>query len=85
MQTNPLWDEIRAEARAEARATALAEGRAEGARGTLLRLGRQKFGRAPSRKQQKALEAVTDLGRLEALADRLLDVDSWGELLEAVE
>jgi hypothetical protein len=73
MQTNPLWDEIRAEAREE--------GEARGVRSTVLRLGRQKFRRAPTRKQQQALEAITDLGRLEALAERLLRVDSWAELL----
>ena len=43
MQTNPFLDEIRA----EARVTALADG----ARTMLLQLGRQKFGRAPTRKQ----------------------------------
>jgi hypothetical protein len=65
MQTNPLWDEIRAEA----------------VQGTVLRLGRHKFGRSPSRKQQQALEAITNLAQLEALAARLLEVDSWAELL----
>jgi len=28
------------------------------------------------------LQAISDLARLEALAERLLDVDSWGELFE---
>jgi hypothetical protein len=45
------------------------------------RQGRQKFGKAPTRKQQKALDAIADLARLEALAERLLDVSSWDELL----
>jgi hypothetical protein len=66
MKTSPFLDEIRAEVM----------------RATLLRQGRQKFGKAPSRKQQKALESITDLGQLESLAARLLDVDSWTELLE---
>jgi hypothetical protein len=74
VQTNPFLDEIRAEARVE--------GQAKGVRSTVLRLGRQKFGRAPSRRQQKALEAVLDLERLQALAERLLRVDSWAELLD---
>jgi hypothetical protein len=69
MQTSPLWDEIRA------------EGRVEGVRAMLLCLGRRKFGKAPNRKQHQALEAITDLGQLETLAARLLDVDSWAELL----
>jgi hypothetical protein len=77
MQTNPFLDEIRAEGRAK--------GLTDGVRTTILSQGRRKFGKAPSRKQQKALEGIADLGRLEALAARLLDVDSWGELLEAAE
>jgi hypothetical protein len=77
MQTSPLWDEIRAEARVEGRQ----QGRVEGVRATVLRQGRHKFGKAPTRKQQKALEAVTDQAQLEDLAARLLEVDSWADLL----
>jgi hypothetical protein len=73
MQPSPIFEEIRAEGRAE--------GRAEEARTLLLRQGRQKFGRAPTRKQQRALDAITDLVRLEDLAERLLAVDSWAALL----
>ena len=65
MQTSPFWDEIRA----------------EGAREMLLRLGRRMFGRAPTRKQNRELDAVTDLARLEGLAERLLDVSSWADQL----
>ena len=57
------------------------EGRAEEARTLLLRLGRQKFSKAPTKKQRKALEAIADLVQLETLAGRLLAVDSWKELL----
>src|SRR5216684_2357186 len=46
MNTSPFLDEIRAEARGEGRA----EGRADGARAMILRQGRQKFRKAPSRK-----------------------------------
>jgi predicted transposase YdaD len=74
MQTSPLWDEIRAEGRVE--------GRVEGRRETILDLGRHKFGKAPTKKQQKILEASTDLGQLQAVAARLLEVDSWAELLD---
>ncbi|HUY31947.1 MAG TPA: hypothetical protein VMV69_04140 [Pirellulales bacterium] len=42
---------------------------------------RQKFGKAPTKRHQKVLEAIADLARLEDLAERLLHVDSWGELL----
>jgi hypothetical protein len=73
MQTSPYWDEVRAEARVE--------GRIEGIRETILHQGRRKFGKGPTRKQQKALEAVTDPAQLEALAARLLSVGSWADLL----
>jgi len=81
MQTSPLWDEIRAEGRVLGREEGREEGRAEGVRATVLRLGRHKFGKSPTRKHQQALEAITDLGQLEDLAARLLDAHSWADLL----
>jgi hypothetical protein len=75
MQTSPFLDRIRAEARKE--------GRAEGMRAMLVCQGRLKFGRAPTKKQHQKLEAVTDLGQLEVLAARMLQVASWAELLQA--
>jgi hypothetical protein len=39
----------------------LDEIRAEEARELILRMGRQEFGKAPTRKQQKTLDAMTDL------------------------
>ena len=51
----------------------------------LLRQGRRKFGRVPTRKQQQALDAVTDVGQLETLGERLLGTDSWAELLNGSE
>jgi predicted transposase YdaD len=77
MKTSPFLNEIRAEGREEGRE----EGRVEQARVLLLRQGRRKFGVSPTKKQHKALMMITDIARLEALADRLLDVDSWAELL----
>ncbi len=73
MKTSPFLDEIRAESREE--------GREQGQLALLLRQGRHKFGAAPSKKQQKALKAIADAGGLETLAERLLDVDSWTQLL----
>jgi Domain of unknown function (DUF4351) len=61
---------------------AVTEGRAEGARALVLRLGKQKFGRVPTKKQQMELETITDLARLETLAEHLRDVASWTELLD---
>ncbi len=46
----------------------------------LLLLGRDRFGE-PSAKIVALLDAVTDLGRLEALMIRLLHVKTWEELL----
>jgi hypothetical protein len=69
MQPSPLWDEIRA---GEARAI-------------VLRLSRHKFGEAPSREQQQALDAVTDLERLEILGERFPRAGSWADLLNGAE
>lgn len=56
------------------------EGKAEEARRMLLLMGRDQFGE-PSAKIVALLDAMTDLGRLEALALRLLHVKTWEELL----
>ncbi|HEV3384612.1 MAG TPA: hypothetical protein VG097_07345 [Gemmata sp.] len=57
-----------------------AKGKAEEARKMLLLMGRDQFGEPPA-KIVALLAAVTDLGRLEALAIRLLHVKTWEELL----
>ena len=63
----------------------LAQGREEGQllayRATLLRQGKKKFGRSPTKKLAAELDAITDTARLEALSERLLDVNTWSELL----
>src|SRR3954453_11851609 len=66
VQTSPFLDEIRAEA----------------IQVMLMYQGRHKYGRAPTKKQQKALEAIKDSAQLRDLAVWLLDVNSWTELLE---
>lgn len=58
----------------------VSRGRVAEARQFLLRQGRKKFG-PPDPVTTTALEAVTDLERLEQLGERLLDVSSWQELL----
>jgi hypothetical protein len=57
-----------------------ARGRAAEARRVLLRLGEKRFGR-PAASVKAAVEAITDVERLEALIDQLLDAQSWQELL----
>jgi hypothetical protein len=59
---------------------AMAEGMAQGAKETLLRLGRKRFG-APGPALEAKIEALTELERLEELTDRLLEVSSWDELI----
>ena len=76
MQTSPFLDEIRAQSREE--------GRVEGAQTLVLRQGRQKFGRSPTKKQQEHLQGLTDLARLEVLAERLLHADTWADLLNGL-
>jgi predicted transposase YdaD len=56
------------------------EGRVEEARALLLRHGTKRFG-PPAPQAQAALEAITAIDRLELLSERLLDVESWDELL----
>ncbi len=66
------------------RAKGLAEGKQQGAieelRKTLVRLGRQRFG-PPAAEALAALEAITDLSRLEQMSETLLTVANWQELL----
>jgi predicted transposase YdaD len=56
------------------------EGRIAEGQAMLLRIGNQRFG-APSPETRAALEGITSIERLETLADRLLHVESWDELL----
>ena len=51
-----------------------------GLRKTLLRMGTKKFGEITSQ-HQTALNAVTDIARLERLTEKILDASSWDELL----
>ncbi len=50
-------------------------------RSAVLRLGRQRFGKAASRKYKTQLNAVTDLTRLERIHDKILTASSWDDLL----
>jgi hypothetical protein len=56
------------------------EGRAEGMRELLLLQGSKRFG-APDDQTKAALEQITAVKTLQLLAARLLDVESWQELL----
>jgi hypothetical protein len=56
------------------------EGRAEGERRLLLRIGAARFGQ-PDERIRSRIEAITDIEPIKRLAERLLTVSSWDELL----
>jgi len=56
------------------------EGELKAARRILLRQGRKRFNE-PDAATKAALEAITNVARLERMADRILDASSWQELL----
>lgn len=65
---------------AEGEAKGKAEGRAEEARRLILRQGTKRFG-APGANVEAAIAGVGSVEQLEQLAERLLEVESWDELL----
>lgn len=75
--TSPVVDEWKA----EAALAATAQANLNEARRILVRLGRKRWGDPPAAKLA-ALNAVTDLEYLEEMAERLLDVNTWDELLK---
>jgi predicted transposase YdaD len=56
------------------------KGRIEEVKKLIDRMGRKMLG-PPGKRATAALEAITDLKRLEHLAYRVIDVKSWKELL----
>lgn len=56
------------------------EGEVKGIRETLLLLGGKKLG-APEKDISAALANITDIAKLRAMTERLLDVESWQELV----
>ena len=56
------------------------DGRTKEARSLLLRVGRKKFG-PPTAAHEAAIDELSDLARLEALCEKLLDVNTWDDLL----
>ncbi|HEV3437441.1 MAG TPA: DUF4351 domain-containing protein [Gemmata sp.] len=57
-----------------------ARGRMEEARSLVLRFGAKRFGRVPA-VVESALHAISDLGRLERISDRILEATDWNDLL----
>lgn len=63
-------------------AQGVARGQLQTLRGVLLRQGTRRFG-TPDPAVVAAVEGITDVGRLEALAERVLDATGWDDLLRA--
>jgi hypothetical protein len=59
----------------------LREGAIAEMRKMVLRHGQRRFG-PPSEAVRSALEAITDLERLERMGDRVHEVSSWQEVLD---
>jgi hypothetical protein len=78
--TVPLLQGVRAMKESVTYQAIVEEGRIAEAQAILLRLGSKRFG-PPSTSVQTTLEGIAELDRLESLSDRLLDVESWDELL----
>jgi predicted transposase YdaD len=66
--------------RAEGEAKGRVEGRAEGEQSVLLRQGTKRFG-GPDAVTIRAIRAITSIESLEQLSERILEVESWAELL----
>jgi len=80
MRESSTYQFILDEGRAEGRAEGEARGRSDEARRLILRQGTKRFG-APDAATEAALAAVDTVERLEQLAERLLEAESWAELL----
>ena len=92
MRESNTYREILDEGRAEGRAEGREEGRAAGinegarkgalheARRLLLRLGVRRLG-VPNAAVETRVETIDSLAALEALMDRILDVETWDDLL----
>jgi hypothetical protein len=59
------------------------QGRVEEARNLLLRQGTKRFGQ-PAPAVTARLDGITDIARLESLADRILDATDWDDLFKTV-
>jgi hypothetical protein len=66
----------------EGRAEGVIKGRAEEARRMLLLLGRKHLGE-PDAAVETTVRAITDVERLEQLAERITEVASWQDLLRS--
>jgi predicted transposase YdaD len=80
MKESTTYQAILKEGLTEGKIVGKIEGKIEEARRILLLLGRDQLGE-PSADMQAALDAITDVNRLEELTIRSKHVSSWQELL----
>ncbi len=82
MEESVTYQAILQEGFAKGRAEGRQEGALQESRKNLLLVGTKRLG-APGAETAAALEGIADLGRLEGLIARALEVSSWEELLES--
>ncbi len=75
--------EGRAEGKAEGKLEGIRKGRIEEAKRLLVRQGQKRFG-PPTSSVKAKVESVVNLAKLEKLADKILDVQSWDELIAGI-
>ncbi len=80
IEESSVYQDIFGKGEATGRDKGLIEGSVTAVRAALLRQGRKKFG-PPSETVEATINALTDLDRLNALLDRILDVPTWDDLL----
>jgi predicted transposase YdaD len=80
MKESSTYQAILAEGAEKGRAEGEARGKVEEARRLLLRIGGKRLG-PPDAQAEAAIAALDSVERLEQMADRLLEVETWNELL----
>jgi len=80
LRESDAYQEILEEGQALGEARGEARGKAEAERAILLRLGAKRLGE-PTEITRQTIADITSIDRLNELVDRLLDVESWEDLL----
>lgn len=80
MEESTTYQAILSKGREEGREEGRESGRLQSLRNVLIRQGTKRFG-APSAEVATTIEGITDLPRLERLAERILDATGWDDLL----
>jgi len=80
LEDSTTYQAVLTKGKIEGKVEGKAEGTIEGEHKVLLRQGIKRFG-PPNPAIAASLKAITDTERLDGLAERILDVGSWDELL----